>query len=158
LREGEFVAVTKYGQVSKLTERNTGRDFKETQELLNQLGPQTRGVVETQAAHLQARQLEEQRREAQRLAGTRGGMVSQQMEALEKAKEYDERRRKEDERARTGDRGGDKEPELDLARFRTDKSYRREFMGREQQKTAEERSANRAERGAQAQQDRDRQR
>ena len=109
--------------------------------------------------YLQARQLEEQRREAQRLAGTRGGMVSQQMEALGKAKEYDEQRRKQDERARTGNQGGlDKEPEFDLARLHTDKSYRREFMGRQQQKTAEERSANRAERGAQAQQDRDRQR
>src|ERR1035438_398753 len=50
LREGEFVAVTKYGQVCKLTERNTGHDFREMQEFLKPLAPEVQSIVPTQAA------------------------------------------------------------------------------------------------------------
>jgi ATP-dependent exoDNAse (exonuclease V) alpha subunit len=133
------------------TERgNAYRDTFERNQNVAELKSQLRAVD---------REIEEERQQRAVQSPDGGGLVEHQGWAMEQVKEaHEERRRKQDERARTETQTGlDKEPEIDVARFRTDKSYRQEIMTREAQKMAEERRGNR-ERGDQRQERDERQR
>jgi hypothetical protein len=151
LREGEFVAVGKNGQLHRLTPQTTGREFKETQEFLRgNLEPHSLpGLHQTQAVKFDASRQEreqrradiEQRRAMKRgLRGPRGlGMMQQQEWATQEAK------RREQERAQQQRHEMREAQGVDTQRFRADPDYRRELMAQHFQRFTEQSNEQRRE-------------
>jgi hypothetical protein len=121
------------------------------------------GTVGELKSQLQAveRQIDEETRGRWVAGPQRGGMVEHQAWAMEQVRAADERRRQDEDSRKASEKTADAgaaEPEIDLARFRSDPDYRRELMAREKQKMSEERRANREQEPRQRSNERERER
>ena len=139
-REGEVVALTQRGEIYRLTERTTGRTWKENQQFtaglkLESVGD-TREILHrareaerlaAQERAKKARELEQIGNAAKKRGPTRAGMVAQQEWAQDEIKRRSEERRIAEERSRSAEqrRKSEAEHELDPLRFRSDPDYRR---------------------------------
>ena len=160
-REGEIVVVNEQAQVYRLSPRTTGAEFRDIQKFMGTLDRQaipsldaaTERMAEREDERKRTRQVECREYDRWIVGPQRGGMVEHQAWALDQAKAADQQRRDDERRrdeermraASEGRRSAGEEQEIDVGRFRTDPSYRREVTRREALKLREERgNANRA--------------
>ena len=107
MREGEFGAVGEFGQVYCFNPTTTGREFKDHQQFMQSLEPDSsRGVIDTQAAKHEAlerecqegnaavereREQREERSNLRKASSGQAGMVKQQEWAAQEAKRRNEK-------------------------------------------------------------------
>ena len=139
--EGDIVAITRQGQIWKLTPRTTdAKDYRDIQSFLSGLDTPLPSIQDAQHQRRRAQDIEELKSRGRWASGPlRGGMVEQQTFAMDRVKAADDYRRREEERR--AQESARNTGEIDPQRYLSDPDYRRQVKADRAYQAPEERKA-----------------